>query len=117
MDDAKHALAVSGITAGVAILGLQYELLLAGFAGGLVTLSYIENSSFRRCVWVLFVSMLTAAYSAPVCGAWLVSAYPFAEKASPIRFCAFMIGALSQWAVPGVVGLLKRHLPKQETPE
>lgn len=56
--------------------GLHYEVLLAGFAGALVSLSFIGVMSVWRRLWSLFTSTIFAGYTAPVFALYVVHVTP-----------------------------------------
>jgi len=104
---AVHASAATGITLIGVGTGLSFEVLLAGFAGALVTLSYLRSMGWMKRLWSLFTSTLTAGYTAPTMGAYL------GNSGSQV-FAGFMIGLAAQVAIPAFLKLVKRKFDNIE---
>lgn len=110
---AIHATAATGITIAGVVTGLNFEILLAGFGGALVSLSYLDGmSTLKRC-WSLITSTITAGYTAPTMQHY-VNKLVGAEDTGGGIFTAFLVGMVAQVAIPGVIKLVKTRLAKLE---
>lgn len=69
---------VGTITIAGSFLGLQYEMLLAGLAGGLAMLSSLPPVSRPRAVMILITSALMGGYVGPMLHAWAIQSDVFA---------------------------------------
>ncbi|MGL5182468.1 restriction endonuclease [Herbaspirillum huttiense] len=102
-----YAVAVGTVTLTGSILGLEYDLLLAGIFGGFVALSFSRQTPLLRMVITLITSALVAAYGGPVAVAWAAQSSMFGWTSSiPDKmrlFCAFSFGVSSQTLVPLVL--------------
>lgn len=101
--------------------GLHYQVLLAGFAGGLVSISFVHVPYTRvsdrvwRTMWLLLVSSLTAGYAAPSLCEYFLSSAPDVSAPNLILLVAFTIGASAQVLIPGLLNLLQKRLsPRSE---
>ena len=95
--------AASGVTIlSGTVLGLPAEALLAGFAGGLVALSYGDPMTWGRKAGSVAVSTLSAAFLAP--GVMHVVPMPVGTE-SPVwlKFVAFCVGLGAQRAIPALM--------------
>ena len=104
---AVHASAATGITLIGVGTGLSFEILLAGFAGALVTLSYLQSMGWMKRLWSLFTSTLTAGYTAPTMGVYL------SDNISEV-FAGFIVGLAAQVAIPAFLKLVKRKFDNIE---
>lgn len=116
-----HAAAATTITIWGVATGLTYEVLLAGFAGGLVSLSYLPSMGIWRRLWTLVTATLTAGYSAPVVGHYLVKQLQSADSVnvSPLAllvFSAFLIGLLAQVLIPKIMKRAGEKVDSYEGP-
>lgn len=73
------------------ILGLPAEALLAGFAGGLVALSFAEPMPWQRKAGTVATSTISAAYLAPV-GAYVLPVPEQMPEVVALKAIAFVIG-------------------------
>lgn len=96
------ALAFGTVSISGAFLGIQYETLLAGFFGGLVSLSVLPPMSNLKTVWSVVGSAFLAGYFAPICATWaLVGAPWLVPLADLVRLaCAVVIGICWQPILP-----------------
>lgn len=85
---ASIALAAGTITLSGSVFGVQYDALLAGFFGGLVSLSYLPPMSAWKIVGTVAGSALLAGFFAPVLAVaalhyfpWLLGVGDFARLA------------------------------------
>ena len=105
------AIATGAITLTGSVLGLQYDALLAGLAGGMVSLMHITPSSKLATAGTLAVSALLAALFSPLLMAgalhyveWLQSVPNQAMRLSSSAF----IGIFWQAVIPLVLAYLNR---------
>jgi len=71
------ALAAGTITLTGSIVGVQYDALLAGFFGGLVSLSYLPAMSPWKITGSVASSSLLAGYFAPIAAALALNYFPW----------------------------------------
>lgn len=110
---ATHAIAATTITVAGVTTGLSYEILLAGFAGALASLSYLDAMPAWRRLWSLVTSTLTAGYTAPVMAAGLEWLLPTLELSNGTMVAAgFILGVTAQALIPGALVIVRR---KSET--
>lgn len=107
--DMPNAIAATGVTILGVATGLSYDVLLAGFAGGLVSLSFIEPQGIWRRVWTLTTATLLAGYTAPAALPWINSVSPEGAEI-PLVFAGFASGLFGQAIIPSVVHRLKKTL-------
>jgi len=102
MDDKgiTHAAAATGITVLGVVTGLSYEVLLAGFAGGLVSLSFLSPVGIWQRIWTPITATLTAGYTAPVACSWGTRIIGEPNPLAMLVFSAFIIGVLTQALIP-----------------
>lgn len=112
------AIATGVISLTGSILGLQYDALLFGLFGGLVSLMHIAAVNVLRVAGTLATAALCGALFAPVV---LGLAHAYLEwtmkiPAGPARLCgAFVIGLLAQVGIPLCMDWLK-SFAKSRTP-
>lgn len=101
------AAAAATITVAGVTTGLSYEILMAGFAGSLASVSYLEGMSPWRRLWSVVTSTITAGYTAPVAGVYASGALSIVETATTTMnvFVAFLIGVTAQVLIPAVMRL------------
>lgn len=103
-----HATTATAITIGGMVTGLHYEVLMAGFAGALASLSYLPAMTIWRRVWSLFTSSLTAGYTGPVFALYAAEATPGVDVTQAILvFSGFIMGLGAQITIPAVMSWLK----------
>lgn len=95
-----NAVAATGITVLGVATGLSYEVLLAGFAGGLVSLSFLNPVGIWRRIWTPITATLTAGYTAPVAASWGARMIEAPNPLTLLVFSAFLIGVLAQALIP-----------------
>lgn len=108
----SHALAATTITVAGVTTGLSYEVLLAGFAGSLASMSYLKQMGLWGRLWSLVTSTITAGYMAPVFGAYLarqlstdvIGPSPLAMLVSS----GFVLGLTAQALIPGALWYANR---------
>lgn len=100
---AANAVAATSIMLWGVATGLTYEVLLAGFAGGMVSLSFLEAMSTWRRIWTPVTATLTAGYTAPIAGHYLASTLAGVNPLALLVFCAFIVGLLAQFLIPMLI--------------
>ena len=105
---ASHALAATTITVAGVTTGLSYEVLLAGFAGALASMSYLKTMGMWGRLWSLITSTLTSGYTAPVAGAYLAGTVSQAGHLPLLVFSSFVIGLFAQAVIPGLLWYASR---------
>ena len=100
-----NAIAVGTITITGSFLGLQYDLLLVGTAGGLVALSMMPQTSRIKMALTVITSAIVAGYGGPLAAAWASDTFLWTAKTGDALrwFSAFAVGVSAQTIVP--VGL------------
>ncbi|MBB3118612.1 hypothetical protein MJ904_15595 [Massilia sp. MB5] len=76
---ASIALAAGTITLSGSVFGVQYDALLAGFFGGLVSLSYLPPMSALKIVGTVVGSALLAGFFAPVLAVAALHYFPWLQ--------------------------------------
>lgn len=111
---AAAATAAGMITVTGGVLGMQYDVLLAGFFGGIVALSFADRQSHLKMAMSVFSSSLLAGYFAPIAAA-LAAHYMPALTASgeSLRLaCACAIGLAAQTAIPAGLAWLRERISR-----
>lgn len=103
-----NAVVATTITLWGVATGLSYEVLLAGFAGGLISLSFIAPLSIWQRIWTPFTATLTAGYTAPVFTHYLMGWITGVDDLALLVFSAFVIGVLTQVLIPSAIALVRR---------
>lgn len=113
-------MAVGTVTITGSFLGMQYDLLLVGLAGGLVALSFMRQVSAIRMLVSIITSALVAGYIGPVLAVAIPEYVAWAAKIpDQIRWCsAFVSGLGAQTVVPLALNRLRTRFgggkPDQE---
>lgn len=111
--DVTTAVAAASITIGGVATGLDYAVLLAGFAGGLVSLSFLPPMSIWRRIWTPVTATLTAGYASPVATYYLAQWVGAPEVAESFElFAAFATGVVTQFAIPAFIKIAQRRFEK-----
>lgn len=109
----SHALAATTITVAGVTTGLSYEVLLAGFAGALASMSYLKAMGMWSRLWSLVSSTITAGYVAPIAGAKLSQLVTLPEPGPGILgimvFSGFLVGLSAQAMIPGFLLYVSRR--------
>jgi len=106
-----HALAATGITVGGVATGLHYEVLLAGFAGALASLSYLPLMGTWSRVWTLFTSSLAAGYTAPFLAAIPAKMIGDGDiSLAALTFTGLLMGLGSQAMIPVAIQKLRARM-------
>lgn len=111
------AIAATGITLLGVATGLSYEVLLAGFAGGLVSLSFLSPVTFWQRIWTPVTATLTAGYTAPVACSWGTRITGETSPLAMLVFSAFVIGVLAQALIPIAFRIAHRKANSLEGPQ
>lgn len=104
--DLTYAVTATGVTVLGVATGLSYDVLLAGFAGGLVSLSFIEPQGVWQRVWTLTTATLIAGYTAPAVLPWISSG----SGGVPAVSAGFMAGLFGQAVIPAISHRIKQFL-------
>lgn len=104
------AIATGAITISGSIFGLQWDALLFGLFGGLVSLMHLPVMSKGRMAGTLATAAIMGALAAPFAhaaignyAAWLI----VVGKDLPRFATAFIVGLTAQWLIPIVLGKIK----------
>lgn len=114
-DQAATAVAAASVTIGGVATGLDFGTLLAGFAGGLASLSFLPPMGLWRRIWTPVTATLTAGYTAPLAIHYLSGAA--GDSVDPLTFqvgAAFVIGVLAQVAIPAAMRIARQRLSRFE---
>lgn len=108
---AGGALALGTVTLTGSVLGLEYDVLLVGLAGGLVALSAAEPTGRLKMAISMITSALVAGYVGPIAHAGALEYFPWTARSdAALRwFCAFVAGVSAQTIVPLALGWLKKR--------
>lgn len=112
---ATIVIAAGSITLSGSVFGIQYDTLLAGFFGGLLSLSYLPPMSAPKMVGTVAGSALLAGYFAPVIAVaalhylpWLQSVGDFTRIAG-----AAALGIAAQALIPAGLKRLRSYVGGQ----
>lgn len=92
-------------------LGVKYMTLAAGFAGGVVSLSYVRELSRLQSALAVLNGALAAAYVTPAAAQYL-SIPPGGTE----NFVAFVIGLTAMNLIPGALALADRWAKNPSLP-
>lgn len=81
--------------------GLKVAYLLAGFLGGVVSLSFIK----KLTTWQAVLAVLTGAISANYCTPTVLHLFPWIEE--PLT-AAWFVGLTAMNIIPGIIELSRR---------
>lgn len=113
----SNAVVATTITIWGIATGLSYEVLLAGFAGGLVSLSFLGPLTIWQRIWTPFAATLTAGYTSPI---WAHYLFKWLDGDMPglplLVFSAFCIGLAAQVLIPLGLAWLQRKGATYEGP-
>lgn len=103
------AIAAGTITLTGSILGVHYDALLAGFFGGLVSLSYLPAMPATRIAGSVATSALVAGFFAPIIGAALANYFPWMSGTGDhMRIAAAAaLGICSQVLIPALFSWIR----------
>jgi hypothetical protein len=99
------------------ILGVKLGTTIAGFAGGVVSLAFVQGLSRVQGVMAVVVGMLTAAYLTPLVVEKL-SITPELQSGAAfvIGLCAMSIIPIIKKAVPSAASLIAGHYNASSDP-
>jgi hypothetical protein len=90
------------------VAGVELTLLVAGFAGSVVTLSYIRELKKSQAVMAVLTGALCAAYLTPV-------AMHYLSIPEELKYGAgFLIGVVSMHLIPLILAVAERYRNKPE---
>jgi len=102
--------AATGVTLFGVVTGLSYEVLLAGFFGAIVWLTYQEAMPWGKRVWTLISSTLTAGYATPLLLGVLAKWMEMGKMpAGGAPLAGFLIGLGAQVGIPVFLSWIKRR--------
>lgn len=112
---AANAVVATSITIWGVATGLSYEVLLAGFAGGLVSLSFSPPMGIWQRIWTPVTATLTAGYVSPVAVPLVASALGGngSVGTSGLVFAAFLAGLTTQGLIPFLMKRVHSRLEGQ----
>lgn len=106
------AIAAGTITLTGSVLGVQYDALLAGFCGGLVSLSYLPPMRWNKIAGSVIGSSLVAGWFAPIGSAAAANFFPFmagAGEAAVRIAAAAALGLCAQVVIPAAFAWLRKQ--------
>ena len=98
------AVAAGTITLTGSIFGIDYDMLLAGFFGGLVSLSFLEQMTKTKVATTIASSSIAAGLFGPTAVVVSLHWFPFlADLGTGVRlFSGALIGLFFQTAIPAL---------------
>jgi len=84
------------------LLGLKYASLLAGFAGGVISLTFVRSLTKGYAALAVFTGSMTAGYVTP-----LINQY-FTLSSEGQNGIAFLLGLTAMNLIPGVLFLSRK---------
>lgn len=84
------------------LLGLKTASLVAGFAGGVVSLSFVKNLTPMQGVLAVFTGVVSSAYFTPLAMHYLFSGSAVVPLENGV---AFVIGLTAMNVIPGFIKL------------
>ena len=81
-------------------LGVKLAFAVAGFWGGVVSLSFVKNLTGWQGVMAVFTGVASASYFTPLAVQFLLPADPGAAKENAV---AFIIGLTAMNIIPGLI--------------
>lgn len=85
---------------GDSVLGVKFASVIAGFAGGVVSLSFVKQLTAAQAVLAVFTGTVTANYGTPIVLHYISGISP--ELHNGIAFC---LGLTAMNIVPGLIKL------------
>lgn len=86
-------------------LGIQLGIVVAGFAGGVVSTLFATNLTRTQAIGSIIASLLTAAYFTPAAVIY------FNVQQPPYQYCtAFLIGLCTMSLIPAVKAIANRYI-------
>lgn len=104
-------IAAGTITLTGSILGVHYDALLAGFFGGLVSLSYLPPMPVLKIAGTVASSSILAGFFAPLVAVMAMHYMPWVSGAGGgLRLaCAAGIGLTAQAVIPAVLNAIRKR--------
>lgn len=87
------------------VLGIKYSALVAGFAGGVISLAYLKELTRAQMVIAVFAGSASAGYLTPLAIPAIAGAVGIAPSAAFENAAAFLIGLTSMNVIPGLIHL------------
>lgn len=84
------------------IFGIKLAFAVAGFWGGVVSLSFIKNLTPKQGFLAVLTGIASAGYGTPIAAHYVLNAEPSSAMANAI---AFVIGLTAMNLIPGIVRL------------
>lgn len=84
------------------IFGIKLAFAVAGFWGGVVSLSFIKNLSPKQGVLAVLTGIASAGYGTPITAHYVLNTEPSSSMANAI---AFALGLTAMNLIPGIVRL------------
>lgn len=109
---AAVAVATGAISLTGAVFGLQFDGLLFGLFGGLISLMHLPPMTTKRMAGSLAVSALMGAMFSPLAYVAAVTYFAWIKliPADPVRLTfACAVGIVAQVAIPAVLTLIRRR--------
>lgn len=89
----------------VGVLGVKYSALVAGFAGGVVSLAYLKELTRPQMVLAVLAGSASAGYMTPVAIPLLARAIGIDASPAFENAAAFLLGLTSMNIIPGILRL------------
>lgn len=98
------AIAAGTIAVTGSVLGVDYDMLLAGFFGGLVSLSFLEQTTRMKVASTIATSSIAAGLFGPTAVVFALHWFPFLEQlGTGVRLMSgASIGLCFQTAIPAL---------------
>lgn len=87
------------------VLGVKYSALVAGFAGGVISLAYLKELTKAQMVLAVLAGSASAGYLTPVAIPMLARAVGIEASPAFENAAAFLLGLTSMNLIPGVLHL------------
>lgn len=86
-------------------LGVKYSVLVAGFAGGVISLAYLKELTRAQMIIAVVAGSASAGYLTPVAIPLLARAVGIEASVAFENAAAFLLGLTSMNLIPGVLHL------------
>lgn len=87
------------------VLGVKYSALVAGFAGGVISLAYLKELTKAQMVIAVIAGSASAGYLTPVAIPMLARAIGIDASPAFENAAAFLLGLTSMNLIPGLLHL------------
>lgn len=84
------------------IFGIKLAFAVAGFWGGVVSLSFVKNLTPKQGVLAVLTGIASAGYGTPIAAHYVLNTEPSSAMANAI---AFVLGLTAMNLIPGIVRL------------